>query len=201
MNYSNFEDFNENINDNINDINITDNSAKNLLDDYEILKKSLNDLKKDYTDLINKKEIYDNYLNNLLNNHLNIANIINNDNLSNSFNEYQKKIKENYEKWIINDYIVKIKTIEENIETIELKLKDFTHLFIYIINNIIGDKEISKNMCPICFENPIDICLNPCGHTTCNKCIISNRRNTYNNDKCYICRTPINDYIKIYFSI
>ena len=62
------------------------------------------------------------------------------------------------------------------------------------------NKEISKNTCPICLENQIEICLNPCGHTSCNKCILSNRSNIYNN-KCYICRTPVNEFIKIYFSL
>jgi hypothetical protein len=198
MNYSELEDLD--IDKLINNININNNSALSFLNEYEILKKSLNDYKNNFNDLINQKNIYDNYLNNLLNNHLNIVNIINNSNLNNSFIDYELNIKENYNKWIEENYNIKKKSIEENIENIELKLKDYSTLFIYIINNILKDKEISKNLCPICFENQIDICQSPCGHTTCNKCILSNRTNIYNN-KCFTCRSPVNEYIKIFFSL
>ena len=172
MNYSYLEDDEDKSNIN--------NSAKTFLNDYEILKLSLNDYKNNLRDLMKQKETYEIYMKSLLNNHLDIVNIVNNNNLNNSFTEYQTNIKDNYDKWINNHYEIKLKSFEENIEIIELKLKDFSNLFTYIINNIIGDKEISKNMCPICFENEIDICINPCGHTTCNKCIISNRTNIYN---------------------
>jgi len=208
MNYSEID----NINDNYNNLiikNENNNIAKSLLSDYEILKENLKEMKNNYKKLINQKETYDNYINNLLNNHMNIINIINNfdlitekNNLSECFNEYQFKIKENYDKWIINYYLINIKNIEENIEQIETTLKDFTNLFLYIINNIVQNKEIEKNTCPICFENTIDICFNPCGHTSCNKCVLSNRiNNNYINNKCYTCRSNINEYIKIYFSI
>lgn len=202
MNYSDLEDVNkEELINKINDIDINNNSAKTILDDYQILKNSLIEYKNNLTNLNNQKETYDNYINNLFNNHLNIINIINKDNkLDNSFYDYQKNIKDNYDNWIKDVYEIKNKSIEENIENIEMKLKDFTYLFLYIINNIVSNKEISKNMCPICFENQIDICINPCGHTTCNKCILSNRNNIYNN-KCFICRTPVNEYIKIFFSL
>jgi hypothetical protein len=202
MNYSDLIDVNnEDLINKINDIDINNNTAKTLLDDYKILKNSLTEYKNNFKNLINQKETYDNYINNLFNNHLNIINIINNDsNLNNSFIDYQKNIKENYDNWIKDIYQIKIKSIEENIENIEIKLKDFSYLFLFIINNIINNKEISKNMCPICFENEIDICLNPCGHTTCNLCVLSNRSNIYNN-KCFTCRSPVNEYIKIYFSL
>jgi len=201
MNYSELEEFdNDKIISRINEIDINNNSAKTFLEDYEILKKSLTEYKNNLKDLIKQKETSDNYLGSLLNNHIYIINIINYDNiLNNSFNEYQKIIKDNYEKLIDEHYNIKIKTLEENIENIEIKLKDFTNLFIYIINHIIKDKEISNNMCPICFENQIDICLNPCGHTACNKCILTLTNNK--KDKCFTCRSPVNEYIKIYFSL
>lgn len=202
MNYSDLEDVNtKDLMNKINDIDINDNTAKTILDNYETLKNSLTEYKNNLKNLINQKETYDNYINNLFCNHVNIINIVNNDvNLNNSFNIYQNNIKENYDNWIKTHYDINIKSIEENIENIEIKIKDFTYLFLYIINNIVSNKEISKNTCPICLENQIEICLNPCGHTSCNKCILSNRSNIYNN-KCYICRTPVNEFIKIYFSL
>ena len=202
MNYSDFEEVNtEELINRVNNINFDNNAAKNILDDYETLKNSLTEYKNNFNLLITQKETYDNYINSLFNNHLNIVNIIDNDTkLNNSFVDYQNNIKEKYDNWIKNNYDIKIKSLEENIDNVEIKLKDFTYLFLYIINNIISNKEISKNMCPICFENQIDICFNPCGHTTCNKCVLSNRNSIYNH-KCFTCRTPINEYIKIFFSL
>ena len=148
MNYSDLEDVNkEELINKINDIDINNNSAKTILDDYQILKNSLIEYKNNLTNLNNQKETYDNYINNLFNNHLNIINIINKDNkLDNSFYDYQKNIKDNYDNWIKDVYEIKNKSIEENIENIEMKLKDFTYLFLYIIINIVSNKEISKNM-------------------------------------------------------
>lgn len=180
---------------------INDSSAKMILDDYETLKLNLIEFKKNFANLNKQKETYDNYLNELINNHMNIVNIVNNDDiLNNSFNNYQKDIKDKYEKWIFNHYIIQNKILEDNIKIVENKIADFNNLFLNIINNFMKDKEISQNMCPICFENIIDICINPCGHTLCNKCS-NNNNNYYNNGNCSICRKPVKEYIKIYFSL
>ena len=89
---------------------------------------------------------------------------------------------------------------ENTIDIIENKITDFRNLFIYIINKISKPVEEAIKLCPICFENEVDICLNPCGHTICNKCVLSNR-SRYSNEKCYSCRTKVQDYIKLYFSL
>lgn len=47
------------------------------------------------------------------------------------------------------------------------------------------------NNCPICYENKINSCCIPCGHTYCDKCI----KNTNN---CFICRRNISKNIKIF---
>lgn len=200
MLYSELDEINEikSIND---VIEINDSSANMILDDYETLKLNLVEFKKNFANLNKQKETYDNYLNELINNHMNIVNIVDNDDiLNNSFNNYQKDIKDKYEKWIFNHFIVQNKILEDNIKNVENKIADFNNLFINIINNFIKDKEISKNTCPICFENQIDICLNPCGHTLCNKCSVNNYY-YYNNGNCFICRKPVKEYIKIYFSL
>ena len=49
----------------------------------------------------------------------------------------------------------------------------------------------NNNICPICFENKINICCIPCGHTYCKKCIECS-------NNCFICRSNINKIIKIY---
>jgi hypothetical protein len=48
--------------------------------------------------------------------------------------------------------------------------------------------------CFICAENPIECCLNPCGHTFCNSC---SARIT--NQRCYMCRKTIISTTKLFF--
>jgi hypothetical protein len=52
-------------------------------------------------------------------------------------------------------------------------------------------KENSKYECNICFENEIEYVCVPCGHTFCSKCL--------NGNECYICRSPIQSKVKLYF--
>lgn len=49
-------------------------------------------------------------------------------------------------------------------------------------------------ICAICVSEPVSHTVNPCGHTFCNGCI--RKMNT----SCYICRGPIRDRIRLYFS-
>ena len=41
--------------------------------------------------------------------------------------------------------------------------------------------------CPICFQNSIQVCINPCGHCFCSDCINKNG----SKQECYICRSKI----------
>jgi len=202
--------------------------AKNILKTYKELNLLLINYKNKYENLKIKKEIFFNYQNNILNNHLNIINIcsniynnikndniedsdddINNDkyiiNVSNSteiFINYEKIIKQVYNDWFINSYKKKINKLENDIQNIELKINNFRKLFINIINEFINKEElINKKMCPICFDNEIDMCAIPCGHTCCNKCVILSKTNYINLNKCLNCRNPIDTYIKLYFLI
>jgi hypothetical protein len=205
MNYSEFKlDENEN---NLDLSKITSNDAQGILEDFEILNKNLDEYKKKIEDLQAHKIYFDNYISNLQNNHLNIMNIINdydiqgnNNELNELFINYNNKMKINYDKWIIQNYTVKLLEFENTIDIIEKKIIEFRTLFIYIINKITKPQLDNKKLCPICFENEVDICLNPCGHTLCNKCVISNR-SRYTNEKCYSCRGVIHDHIKIFFSL
>jgi Zinc finger, C3HC4 type (RING finger) len=52
----------------------------------------------------------------------------------------------------------------------------------------------TEPMCSICFEDTVSIVSIPCGHTFCNSCG-GKQVNT-----CYICRVPVRDRVKIYFS-
>lgn len=48
-------------------------------------------------------------------------------------------------------------------------------------------------LCPICFENRVNLVITPCGHTVCAECLD-------NSPLCFICRTIIQDKFKIFFN-
>ena len=219
-NYNNYSSYNSSYN------LINSNNPELILNEYNILLQSLDNYKKEYENIIKNNEFFLNYLNNSHETHLYIMNIINysidsninfnnysNINFNNDSNinfdvsklymNYNEKITDSYNNWLKNYYIPNILKIENNIAIIEKKINDFRNLFIYIINKILKTTEINndnKKICPICFENEVNICLNPCGHTICSNCISKNR-NLLVNLKCYSCRSEIRDYIKIYFSV
>jgi len=65
------------------------------------------------------------------------------------------------------------------------------------IDNQEKDLKVDSKTCPICFENDVSYCLNPCGHLICKECskIINN------SCRCPTCRTIYNTKIKIYFNV
>jgi len=179
--------------------------GRNILITYNRLNHILEKYKKDKDKLITQKDFFYSYKYNLLNNHLEIINISNEYSISNStevFTNYDNLIKELYNKWLENYYKSKIIEIDRNIDNIETKISNFRKLFIYIFNDLNANSDnVAKKICPICFENEVDMSAIPCGHTCCNKCIISSRTNIYNNERCLVCRNNIDKYIKIYFMI
>jgi hypothetical protein len=52
----------------------------------------------------------------------------------------------------------------------------------------------NEPLCTICLEDPVLYCVSPCGHTYCNNCIKKQL------GACFMCRTPIKDKIKLFFS-
>jgi hypothetical protein len=82
----------------------------------------------------------------------------------------------------------------EELET-EKCLNSFLKIELNTQNKIIKDLKSDVNdfnKCSICYENKLSICLNPCGHCYCDKCI------KYT-DNCFICRTNIINKIKLFF--
>ncbi len=168
----------------------TFNNLNKLLDKYK------NDLEKIET---NKKLFY-NYKSNLIINHINIMDIYNTkDEINEIFNKYDNNIKEMYEKWLITFYNPTIIKLNNDIDILEVKINNFRNFFISTINKFL--KSSNKKLCSICFDNEIDMCAYPCGHTCCNNCIFSSRININNNRRCLSCRNEIIDYIKIFFLI
>lgn len=83
--------------------------------------------------------------------------------LSNNKNKFYKLLKKSK--------LERLQILDELIHKYEVKI-------------ILNEKKLnSNNECKICFENKIDVCLIPCGHAFCKKCITS--------DKCYICNQII----------
>lgn len=90
---------------------------------------------------------------------------------------------------------------------IKIFLNIYKQIFIILFLNIYDNDDNNENdtnyhfstkkeynndiICPICFENKINSCSISCGHTYCNTCIKKT-------NKCFICRKPIDKYIKIY---
>jgi hypothetical protein len=52
----------------------------------------------------------------------------------------------------------------------------------------------SEPLCSVCFVEPVTLASVPCGHTFCSSC--GSRQSI----TCYICRAPVEDRLKIYFS-
>jgi len=101
-------------------------------------------------------------------------------------NKYSSTIKE-------NDKLLQIK------ENYISKRKEL-HSYLYFIQKL--NKWNTCAICPICITNRIDSYCNPCGHTACKECLTRNNminNNSYNSNKCPICREYINEIRKLFF--
>ena len=86
--------------------------------------------------------------------------------------------------------IGKLRMLEYTMNNLErqivIKKKDFnTYL------SDLNSKLTSKYECSICFDNPKEIVLVPCGHSFCEQCFV-------NSNTCFICRTVTIHKQKIY---
>ena len=52
----------------------------------------------------------------------------------------------------------------------------------------------SEPLCSICLNETVSYALSPCGHTLCNTCV------KRQNGQCFMCRNPIKEKVKIFFS-
>lgn len=85
-------------------------------------------------------------------------------------------------------------SIKNKIDELDSEIKKCAAVLSYLSQTFQILKESSVNcMCPICLNNQVDVYINPCGHTCCNACIRNSRY-------CYLCRTRISQYNKIFFN-
>jgi hypothetical protein len=175
------------------------------LGNYKKIKQSLEVNRIMLSELEKQKKEIDNYNDNLFIKHQKVMiYLIKEEDESKDINDkivsYMEKTKEISEKWEKN-YYKRIKTkLQINIQKEENEIEIYNKLFIKTTKEIIKEDKIDKKLCPICFDNEIDMCAYPCGHTCCNTCVLQTIN--YNNSKrCLSCRNDIKHYIKIYFLI
>ncbi len=95
---------------------------------------------------------------------------------------------------------IKKKIIENNteIDKITIKLNSLRKIILTGIDEIVKPDDMQKKMCPICFENEVNMVFVPCGHTYCRTCSdIDLGRHA----KCHQCRSPVNARVKIFFTV
>jgi hypothetical protein len=212
---------NPNVNDNDNDnVNVNekkdiekekDINADKLLKDYN----NINNLLKININSINRLEIEKNeiftYKSSIFSKHQDImiklykkefGEMKEINDINDNIIKYIELIKNYSDKWTLEYYNKKKKYLETTIKKQEDQLTAYRKLFINTTTEIIKAEKLNKNLCPICFENEINMCSVPCGHTCCNDCITQSIK--YNNSrltKCLSCRNPINDYIRFYIQL
>lgn len=120
------------------------------------------------------------------------SNIFSNNEEITNYIQYVKDFKEKHIK--IHEDIINV--LDSNIEYllkrkkyIEINLKEFNN-FMKMVNET---NDLRTHLCSICYENEVNMCLIPCGHTLCENCSL---KLSYN---CHSCRRNIEDRIKLYF--
>ena len=69
-----------------------------------------------------------------------------------------------------------------------------------------ADEEIAdpagarRKTCPICFDQEVDTCCVPCGHTLCATCSDRSARSGDATWRCSTCRTVVRETVKLFFS-
>jgi hypothetical protein len=203
---------NNNTNNNNNNTNNDNNTidARKLLRDYKNLNKILNENKIFSINLDKQKEEIINYKCNIYLKHQNVMlqlcretpEPIDTNVMNEHIIKYIELFKIYVDKWI-NEYYIKTKNnLIEDIEKQEIKLIAYRNLFINTTKEIIPLEKVSKNICPICFENEINMCAIPCGHTCCNECVLKSiQYHRAKLTKCLSCRNTLKEYIKLYIQL
>jgi hypothetical protein len=208
-NGNDYRNANGNANDNNNDNRNVNIDAKKLLRDYKTLIKILNENKIKSINLDKKKEDIINYKSNIYVKHQNAMlqlcretpeNIDTNE-MTDHIIKYIDLFKKYADRWINEYYIINKNKLTENIEKQEIKLLAYRNLFINTTKEIIPLEKISKNICPICFDNEINMCAIPCGHTCCNECVMQSLKYNSKLTKCLNCRNTLKEYIKLFIQL
>lgn len=96
---------------------------------------------------------------------------------------------------LLQDYVIKSKLDASRSELI--KLYDERSDMVNDIKRLLVTMDLPSNMCPLCFEKPVDVFIKVCGHTYCSKCIA-----LFGKVNCPMCRSvyTYNDIRNLIFS-
>lgn len=192
----------DNLLSNINDYKKIDNGFNDYLENVNKLKLELKKMKKElmvfkgkHTKLNEiktfidkfKKELKEKLLKNVYDTEFSkISGEITNLIFDNKLNGYINNItKELHEKQ--NNFYLLHQKYKENVNKVSELLKS-NELEDDIINN--------ETSCPICYDNKVTHCINPCGHTFCSNCV----KEYGPNAECFMCRTKIQSIIKMFMT-
>lgn len=113
--------------------------------------------------------------------------------------EYKKISEAENNKELMASLVIGIKnTITNESKNIYLDSKE---LIVYMLKDIIKneekivlcDKIVNKTHCAVCYDNPKNCCLTPCGHMFCRVCI-----NSLTNKRCPYCNLQYKECINLY---
>jgi hypothetical protein len=97
-----------------------------------------------------------------------------------------------------NDLKVEIDEMSKKIKDNKKRISDFNKLVFDSLNENNDETNMQKNerinICSVCMTHKINICLNPCGHTFCSKCVRKM------NSTCGMCRSNYFTQIKLFIA-
>ena len=91
---------------------------------------------------------------------------------------------------------IRVLTLEKKLDDTTRKLNIIRETITKGIQGIVKPDDMTKKMCPVCFDREVDCVLVPCGHTYCHGCSEYDR-----NNKCPQCRASVQRRIKIFFTL
>ena len=84
---------------------------------------------------------------------------------------------------------------EANIELLNEEIKLLNEKIAFIKQTLYFEDDQINKICAICYENPVQYCLNPCGHLYCKNC------SKKVGSTCFFCRKHCTNRIKLMFGV
>ena len=184
----------------LNEVDDISNASETIPDKLVKLTDLYDDFRNEYLQEQEKFLKAEKYLNNMIN--LSKSNIKKLNVVIDFMRELDDKdCKDQLNETIISNIKQYSKNMEDNCDLKEAK-KEYMEARKNIIKYLDVIKKLNKlnisNTCPTCLSNPVNIYLNPCGHTLCNECY--DRININQDRKCFLCRNHILNKFPLYFS-
>lgn len=79
-------------------------------------------------------------------------------------------------------------------ELIEHRIEAFRKLVLTGLKEFVDPAQITRHVCPVCFDSEVNTVLYPCGHTLCSKCCVRVR-------ECPVCKAVTQGRTRLYFSV